>query len=309
MSSGGYAQWSNELYRNGKMRQFAQESPRAYALWSFSIRYCSDQMTDGFVSVFAAKNFLSAKKREINELENSGLWEKTEGGWNVHDYLDWQNSSEKIARKRANQNKRQQEHRNNANVSADGVTQPVTRDTARDGDGGVTPVVTAVSRPQNQKPKTKQNNKESVEKNSSPSKDFDWRGEIEAWEPKPGHRQLANEQAGKGYALVDVHDLAQEFRLSVQGKANSYGYRDFDAAFKGWILKRSKDQKTDAKKHHTVDPEEVTRLADYLVQQIPEISLEDARGYAVDELKAYTLPVAMTLIVADARNDFGWQPA
>jgi hypothetical protein len=311
MSTDGYAQWSNSLYRNEKMCQFAEEQPRAFALWGFSISYCSDQLTDGFVSVFASKRFLSARKREINALEKSGLWEKTEGGWNVHDYLEWQNSSEKITKKRDAAMKRQRKHRGDSTDSPDSVTPSVTRDTERDNPGDVTESVTSMSRPQNLKPKTKQ--KEREEKKSSPSDDvFDWRTALEAWKPNPSHYQTARDQLEKGYELVDIPQIEQDFRLSVLSKSNKYDYRDFDAAFTNWILKRSRDQKPmdPAAKGKTPGGREITeaqiqRVLTPIDLSYPDLDYVTKRKAVIDALKQ-TKSLNTAAQIAGAMLDQAW---
>jgi hypothetical protein len=65
--------------------------------------------------------------------------------------------------------------------------------------------------------------------------------EIDQWEPKQSHRQKAMALADKGYPLVDIDDLSEEYKLSLQAKGiQHYAYHNLDAAFTTWITKRAK---------------------------------------------------------------------
>lgn len=260
----GYAQLVNSLWTNEKMALLVEEQPRLVCLWLLSISYCSDNLTDGIVSKPMSRR-LGVTPKDAKALVAARLWDVADGGWYVHDYLDYQTASDRVREVRAQTLERVHRHRVERTEASDSavtgdVTPDVTGSVTRYTEGYVTPGVTQSVTPdvtgsvtgvplntkhKNLKPKTKPE-KEREEKNSPPSDEFDWESALEAWEPKQQHFKLSNDQAGHGYQHVDVQDLAVEFKLSVQGKGNRYHYTDFDAAFSGWILKRSKEKPSQA---------------------------------------------------------------
>lgn len=314
MSNEGYAKLSNNLHRNEKMIVFGERHPRAFVIWTMAISASSDNQTDGYVSEMEAKRFLGAKKKDIDALETEGLWEKTSGGWMIHDYLELQNSSDDIAKSRADNAKRQAEWRKNhktktsgSNDSDENVTRYVTDESQRYVTGEPNALVT-----EQKKLKEKENKTKERVKRDFPSSDFDWRVELDAWEPKPRHYELSRTQAEKGYARVDVHDLAAEFVRSVKAKANAYGYVDFDEAFSNWLEKRSKDQKPldPALKSKTTGGREVSEAQ---IQEVlapielsyPDIDYVTRRRAVVDALKQ-TRSSNTAAQIAGAMLDQAW---
>src|SRR5262249_20098267 len=81
-------------------------SDRAFRLWHEGMAYCRKHQTDGTISASALRGFRYARPEAVRELSTgaSPLWETIEGGFSVHDYLDWNPS-------RAEEQKRQQEAR------------------------------------------------------------------------------------------------------------------------------------------------------------------------------------------------------
>lgn len=221
----GYAQLSNDLWRNLKMRQVSEEHPREFAIWILSISYCSDKLTDGMVSEYEIRAFLGVKPREEKRMCELGLWEKTAEGIRIHDYLTMQRSREDVRKDRESGARRQRKHRqNNAKSNA-----------LRNGDGHTDVTDT--------KPQTLQtpNTQTLLSKDKSERCPLPTENEIQKWEPKPTHRQKAMTLADKGYPLVDIDDLGEEFKLSLQAKGiDHYQYRNLDAAFNTWITKRAK---------------------------------------------------------------------
>ncbi len=67
----------------------------ALGLWVKCGSYCADMLTDGFVP----DNFVKLVRNSLRlaqELVNSGLWERTEGGYRFHDWDKYQPSKEKV---------------------------------------------------------------------------------------------------------------------------------------------------------------------------------------------------------------------
>lgn len=81
-------------------------SDAAFRLWFSSVCHCCEHLTDGFldkeIPTVLPKAPSGAKlKKAIQELVDRGLWEALEdGGWEVHDFLDWNPSSEQVRAKK-----------------------------------------------------------------------------------------------------------------------------------------------------------------------------------------------------------------
>jgi hypothetical protein len=81
----------------------------AIGLWTRCGSYVSDQITDGFVPETVAK--LYGKPSEIRSLLEVGLWAKTAGGYQMHDYHDFNPTAEKVLADRDAAAERQREWR------------------------------------------------------------------------------------------------------------------------------------------------------------------------------------------------------
>lgn len=78
----------------------------AWRLWCEGNTYCQRQLTNGFIPSTAVKKFryytARAQKQLLEALvPNKGpLWERADGGFQMHDYLDWNDSAEKVLKAR-----------------------------------------------------------------------------------------------------------------------------------------------------------------------------------------------------------------
>lgn len=74
-------------------------SDGAFAAWVTGLLYCNRNRTDGFIPAAAAHRRLRGDGEETaEELVRAGLWERTDDGYRVHDYLDYQPSSDQARR-------------------------------------------------------------------------------------------------------------------------------------------------------------------------------------------------------------------
>lgn len=84
-------------------------------LWVASIGYCNANLTDGRIPTGALPLLTEAtgKRRSdlVATLVDVGLWEPCEGGWMVHDYLEFQPSSAEVMASRAAASARVAKHR------------------------------------------------------------------------------------------------------------------------------------------------------------------------------------------------------
>src|SRR4029077_1920977 len=80
-------------------------SDRAFRLHVAALCHCAANLTDGLIrddSNYARKfgGNIRSYLRITNELCSAGLWAKVDGGFRIHDYLDWNASAAQIKEKR-----------------------------------------------------------------------------------------------------------------------------------------------------------------------------------------------------------------
>jgi hypothetical protein len=99
-------------------------SDSAFRLWIRGLCYCQTALTDGLIPHSALRD-MGAKRKDVDELatpqvENrTALWERIDQfGFKVHDYLDWNDSREKVTGRKiaAKQRKAEWEERHKNNV-------------------------------------------------------------------------------------------------------------------------------------------------------------------------------------------------
>lgn len=103
-------------------------SDAAFRLWVTAVDYAREQRTDGYIGP-ADLDALprcppGSKKRDalVKELTDRGLWEPAEtGGWFIHDFLDWQDSAEQVAKARNSARERMRTVRANRSLGSDDV--------------------------------------------------------------------------------------------------------------------------------------------------------------------------------------------
>lgn len=85
--------------------KIASLSDSAFSLWVSSLAYSNRNLTDGFIPSLVGLGKLrfcgGNTVPTIRELEAAGLWEPCEGGWRIHDYLDFQPSKQEVLEERA----------------------------------------------------------------------------------------------------------------------------------------------------------------------------------------------------------------
>lgn len=88
-------------------------SDAAYRLHTTAIIYCARDETDGFVTLedIAEMPGIKRPEKSITELVERELWDVVEGGWEVHDYLEYNPSADQQARARAAAAERQRKAR------------------------------------------------------------------------------------------------------------------------------------------------------------------------------------------------------
>lgn len=123
-----YVRIDNSLASHPKSLELDPESYLpALGLHVLGVCHSDRLRTDGFLSTKALRGvaILADPKRSAelaDELVSVGLWEKVDGGWRIHDYLDWQCSAAQIAAFSEAQTKKANARWNpdDANGNADG---------------------------------------------------------------------------------------------------------------------------------------------------------------------------------------------
>jgi hypothetical protein len=100
-------------------------SDSALALWVTGLAYCNRNLTDGFIPSQVGLGQLrycdGNAVPSIRELERTGLWDEVTGGWEVHDFHDYQPTREAVLAERAAARERMQELRKNRKRSSKDV--------------------------------------------------------------------------------------------------------------------------------------------------------------------------------------------
>lgn len=73
----------------------------AFRLHVAGLCHCARLMTDGYIEGSKVSRLVPRfKKSSLEELLRGGLWLKAVGGYQVHDYLDWNRSKAEIEEKK-----------------------------------------------------------------------------------------------------------------------------------------------------------------------------------------------------------------
>ena len=92
----GYAQLSNGFFEDTKIRKALKVNPRAGLLFVMSIAFSSSNLTDGHITVDDAEYVLGASQDDIGYLTAEGLWVESGDGWDIHNYLKYNLSSDRV---------------------------------------------------------------------------------------------------------------------------------------------------------------------------------------------------------------------
>lgn len=76
-------------------------SDAAFRLHTAGICYCNRHLTDGYIEAGRVSRLVPRfKKSALVELMHSKLWLPADGGYDVHDFLDWNPSRKQIEDRR-----------------------------------------------------------------------------------------------------------------------------------------------------------------------------------------------------------------
>lgn len=118
-------------------RKIALLSDRAFRLHVSALCWCSENLTDGRISDRELP--LVAKIRNVKataqQLADAGVWDRTDSGWEIHDYLDYNPSRDQVLAERKKNAERQERFRRRKN----GKPTPPGNGTHNGASNGVTP--------------------------------------------------------------------------------------------------------------------------------------------------------------------------
>jgi hypothetical protein len=72
----------------------------AMGLHAWSISYCDHALSDGFIPMGAWPS-LPGVKAAVTKLAKAGVWEACDGGYRLHDYMDYNRSKAQVHRIKA----------------------------------------------------------------------------------------------------------------------------------------------------------------------------------------------------------------
>ncbi len=77
-------------------------SDAAFRLHTEAIFWCARELTDGRIARDELKQVsgIARPDRHVTELVGRGLWDETDRGWQIHDYLEYQPARAKVLRDR-----------------------------------------------------------------------------------------------------------------------------------------------------------------------------------------------------------------
>jgi hypothetical protein len=126
----------DSLYDHPKLDKLGRHRMACAGLWAVSISWCNRRLTDGFVPLSRVVQ-LGGTAAQADHLVKAGLFEKAPDGYQVHDFLDFNDSKEYVLLRRAKDVVRQRLQRESHQESrrdtgrTNGVTPPVSPSPAR----------------------------------------------------------------------------------------------------------------------------------------------------------------------------------
>ena len=102
MSTLAWVRLDTAMPRNQKVLALTalKEGHRAAFVWLCSLSYAGEQGTDGFIP-HPALPMIHGRPVDANRLVDVGLWVPMPGGWNIHDWADYQQSNAETEKRTA----------------------------------------------------------------------------------------------------------------------------------------------------------------------------------------------------------------
>lgn len=125
--------------------KIAQAGPLGLAMQVAGLCYCNRYLTDGFIPKSAAKKLLDFEGIAVTwdhnefvggveevewhtvvaQLVGAGVWREVEGGWQIHDYTEYQPSRSKVVEDRKAAKRRMEQNRKKGKTNGYGGSKDV----------------------------------------------------------------------------------------------------------------------------------------------------------------------------------------
>ncbi len=118
------ALWLKILASVAKQQKFIDSGPTACWLWIAGLGHCREACTDGHIPKLVVPGLVPGMKapwKHAAKLVETGLWREAVGGYQVHDYLDWNPSKAEIEELRRQDIERKREKRGLSDRNPDGI--------------------------------------------------------------------------------------------------------------------------------------------------------------------------------------------
>ena len=100
-------------------------SDKAFRMWIEGLSHAQEGLTDGFIVGRSLRSFVvRATAKATTELVDAGLWCRQDNGYQIHDYLDWNDSKAEITKKRDDARGRVRLHRLKRVTNSEGNAHP-----------------------------------------------------------------------------------------------------------------------------------------------------------------------------------------
>lgn len=102
--------------------KIAQAGPAAAWLWFCGVCYCREHLTDGFIPKAILPGLalnLTQPEKHAKSLVAVNLWHVADGGYQVHDFLDWNPSRAEVNAQRDDEKKRKRKERGQDELSGE----------------------------------------------------------------------------------------------------------------------------------------------------------------------------------------------
>jgi hypothetical protein len=116
-------------------RKIRRLSDAAFRMHVSAIHWCSEHLTDGHVPAGELDLVSDVKSplRVVPELERAGLWKPSSSGWEIHDFLEYQPSAEKVRAERDAKKERQERWKEKQRAASRKAAGDASQDTSGDG--------------------------------------------------------------------------------------------------------------------------------------------------------------------------------
>lgn len=208
-------------------RKVAPLTDATFRLWVGAIDYSKENETDGLVAAAALSAIPRGpagggwRRAHLAELEAAGLFEPVEGGWLVHDYLDYQRSAGSDERSRERERERMRNVRSNIGATP-GERSPEKPPLSGSPSLNL-PDLSGSSDSERLPEDPTGGARETAKSRKAPARR--WRRVPESWEPTVDHRQIAS-NLRLDFALELAKFRDHEFANPKQ---------DADATFRNWL--------------------------------------------------------------------------